>query len=87
MTDKISELAEDRLLRMMADQQEEIATIGKNLSERVGALEKRPRRALSGLLDMDFENVASIALLIVGAFILVRVVIAALVQMKKRGDG
>jgi hypothetical protein len=83
MTENISQATEDRLLRMMADQSAEIEAIRKNVSERLTALE-RPRRSLSGLLDMDFSSVASIAVLAIVALILTRVLMHALAQTKRR---
>jgi hypothetical protein len=82
----VTETNEDRLLRMMADQQEEFAQFKKNVSERLERLERRPRR--SNLFPGEFEGVAeffSIGLFIAGAFILVRVIIAALAKTKNEG--
>lgn len=83
MTENVSTATEDRILRMMADQSAEIEAMRKNISERLAALE-RPRRSLSGLLDMDFSSVASIAVLAIVALILTRVIIHALAQTKRR---
>jgi hypothetical protein len=85
MTENVSQSAEDRILRMMADQCSQLEAIRENFSSRITALERRPRRSLSGLLDLDFESLASIALLVIGALILTRVAIYALAQMKRRG--
>lgn len=83
MTESVSQATYDSLLRMMADQSGEIEAMRKNISERLTALE-RPRRSLSGLLDMDFSSVASIAVLAIVALILTRVMIHALAQTKRR---
>lgn len=82
MTENVSQATEDRLLRMMADQSSEIEAIRKSVSERLAALEKRPRHAISGLFDMDFQAIASTVLLVVGALILTRVLIYVLAQTK-----
>jgi hypothetical protein len=83
MTENVSQATEDRLLRMMADQSGEVEAMRKNISDRLAALE-RPRRSLSGLLDMDFSSVASIAVLAIVALILTRVLLHALAQTKRK---
>ena len=83
--ENVSQGTEDRLLRIMADQSQEIEAMRKNFSERFAALEKRPRRSVSGLLDLDLGSVASMAMLIIVGLILTRVLIYSLAQMKRRG--
>jgi hypothetical protein len=77
---KLSEHAEDRLLRMMADQSQEVESLRVGLSARVAALEKRPRRSL---LDLDVESLASTALIIFAGLILTRLLFYIVAQMKK----
>ena len=82
----MTEAAEDRLVRMMADQHEEFAQFKKHVSERLSNLERRPRR--SRLFQGEFEGIAellSIGLFLVGALILIRVIVAAVARAKTEG--
>jgi hypothetical protein len=83
MTDKVSEPFEDKLLRMMADQQEELSEFRLEVYERLKLLEKRPRRSVSSLLDFDFEKVFGLAVIFLFALLVTRLVIYQLARTKK----
>jgi hypothetical protein len=83
MTDKISEPIEDKLLRVMADQQEEFSKFRSNVFERLTSLEKRPRRSVSSLLDFDFEKVLGLAFVFLLALIVTRLLVYQLARTKK----
>jgi hypothetical protein len=83
MSEEVQLSTEDKLFRMMADQQEELAKFRENANARLVNLERaRVRRTSAG--EWDFQRLAGYALLIVFAFIFARVVFSALVAYEKR---
>jgi hypothetical protein len=77
--------ADDRLVSMMADQQAEFDKFRENVHARLAAVERRQVRRSSSFLDLDFEKIAGMALMLVLALVLTRVAVYALAFYKKRG--
>jgi hypothetical protein len=89
VTDQIVErtAVEDKMLSMMADQQEELTKFRENVNARLATLE-RTRTRKSGGMEWDFERLAGIGLLLIFALIVARIAFAALALHKAReNDG
>lgn len=83
MMEKSSEQFEDRILRVLADQQQELSNFRADVYERLKTLEKRPRRSVSSLLDFDFEKVLGLVFICFLALIVTRLVFYQLARAKK----
>lgn len=74
---------EDKLFRMMADQQEEFAKFRENANARLSNLERaRVRRSSAG--EWDFQKLAGYGLIFLFALIVVPLIFRALQTYAKR---
>jgi hypothetical protein len=83
VSDEVQLSTEDKLFRMMADQQDEFAKFRENANARLSNLERaRTRRSSAG--EWDFPRLAGYGLLLVFALIVGRMILTAFATYEKR---
>lgn len=83
MSEDVQLSMEDKMFRMMADQQDELAKFRENANARLANLERaRARRSSAG--EWDFQRLAGYGLLLVFILIVGRIALSAFATYEKR---